>query len=192
MTHGELTARLRELEATARVRGMRAKWMIGEPATAQAIDACQSSLGFDFPAALLEQVRQWDGFVVELYQQREPGGDADPLRGSFQFLDTRLIAAWTLHVRKQLSTAMDDPRIADASRDPISTMLFITYEDDIGAFVTASHKGPAEPEVRYVDMEYARDESPLELPVVATSLDDFIDKSLKHLADTLETPIYWW
>jgi hypothetical protein len=185
MTRAELLRNVEIVDAAARVRGFAARAEIGDPATDAEIAECESTLGAALPPPYVASLREWNGATIEIFDPETDREEASlPISGTAQ------IKTSTRVLRELMAEAMHGSAVEAAVLDTMSRLAVIVSRDDINVVLDCGT--PSDYRVRYIDLAYALSQFPPEMNVIAASPDEYLEKSIAHLATTLARATYWW
>jgi hypothetical protein len=133
--------------------------------------------------------------LIEIYdpESRETGEEI--VTAQFPILDTKYVVASTRVLREVMAQAMAGSNVAATVDETLSRIVVMVSHDDIYVIFDCGAPGSNDPpdvNVRYIDLAYALSEFPPAIRTIASSPDDYFEKSLAHLAKTLERETYWW
>jgi hypothetical protein len=186
---------LQDLFARARLAAERRGAVLvleaGAPASEAEIEECERALDRELPKQLRSFLQRWNGITIKCYPvgwSLTPEGWTD----RFDVADTKMIVRLTHGIRDFFAMGAEAHPYSADERRRIDGLLVLSSGDDLVIHQALDRRDAnGNCPVMKFTLEYYPDWLDDPGVPIAASVDEFTVRSLRHMADTGESFLYW-
>ncbi len=191
MTSRELQEGFDRARIAAERRGTALVLDLGIPASQADIDACEKVIGAKLTIQLRSFLERWNGMTIKCYPVGWPV-TAEGWTDRFDVASTEMIARLTSGITDFFKMGAEACPIPDDASRRIAGLLVLSCQDDLVVYHALDRcDGHGDCPIMKFNLEYSPDwfEDP-GVPI-ASSVEEFVTRSLQHMASAGDNFLYW-